>query len=239
MEASDTVLGGRVSLAQPPAGYRAAIDPILLAACCPAGNGQMVLDAGCGVGTAGLCVAERTGCDVDGIELQDHMAALARLNLVANGVAGRVFTGSIMHPPGDVAQLRYDHVLCNPPYLPAGYGSAPDAAETHEGEAKLADWVRFCARRVAPGGSMIFIHRADRLPELLAELSAQLGAVAIFPLWPRVGEAARRVIVGGIRGRNTPPRLLAGLTLHESDGRYTSQAQAILGDAEPIQLWPA
>jgi tRNA1(Val) A37 N6-methylase TrmN6 len=220
MTSNDTILGGRVTLAQPQTGYRAAIDPVLLAACCPARAGQTVLDAGCGVGTAGLCVAARTSCGADGVELQPGMAQLARANREANGVAGRVFTASIMQPPGEVTGTKYDHVICNPPYLTAGYGSGTPTPETHEGDAKLTDWVTFCAKRVSA-------------------MSVQLGAIAIFPFWPRAGEAATRVIVGGIKGRRTPSCLLAGLVLHESGGRYTQQAQAILSDAEPILLWPA
>ena len=55
----DSVLGGRVTLHQPAVGYRVAIDPILLAAACPAEPGERVVDLGCGVGTAALCLARR------------------------------------------------------------------------------------------------------------------------------------------------------------------------------------
>ncbi|MBF0374243.1 MAG: methyltransferase, partial [Alphaproteobacteria bacterium] len=48
----DTLLDGRVRLRQPTHGYRAAIDPVFLAAAVPAGAGQRVLDAGCGAGAA-------------------------------------------------------------------------------------------------------------------------------------------------------------------------------------------
>ena len=55
----DTLLGGRVKLRQPRHGYRAAIDPVLLAAAVPAGHGDTVLDIGCGAGAAGLCILSR------------------------------------------------------------------------------------------------------------------------------------------------------------------------------------
>jgi tRNA1(Val) A37 N6-methylase TrmN6 len=40
----DAFLGGRIHLWQPRAGYRAGIDPVLLAACVPARSGQNVLE---------------------------------------------------------------------------------------------------------------------------------------------------------------------------------------------------
>ncbi|HEY9537406.1 MAG TPA: methyltransferase, partial [Kiloniellaceae bacterium] len=45
----DAFLGGRVKLRQPEVGYRAAIDPVLLAAAVPAVAGERVADLGCGV----------------------------------------------------------------------------------------------------------------------------------------------------------------------------------------------
>src|SRR3546814_2433427 len=45
----DAFLGGRVKLRQPEVGYRAAIDPVLLAAAVTAVAGERVADLGCGV----------------------------------------------------------------------------------------------------------------------------------------------------------------------------------------------
>ena len=52
----DAFLDGRIRLWQPVAGYRAATDPVLLAAFVPARPGQRVLDLGCGAGAA--CAAD-------------------------------------------------------------------------------------------------------------------------------------------------------------------------------------
>ena len=50
----DAFLGGKLHLKQPRRGYRAGVDPVLLAAAVPAQAGQSVLDLGCGVGAAAL-----------------------------------------------------------------------------------------------------------------------------------------------------------------------------------------
>ena len=235
----DRLLNGRVTLHQPFTGYRAAIDPVLLAAACPAGAGETVLDAGCGVGAAALCLMARVECRVTGIEIQPAMAELATRNARENGWNERFEVINASIPiMAKVKQARFDHVICNPPYLPEGYGAGKPSPANHEGEAKLADWITFATRRVKEGGSVVFIHRADRLDELLPLMSARLGALVVFPLWPHAGETAKRVIVGGIKGRKTPMRLAAGMVLHNAEGGYTGEANAVLRDAQSIVLWP-
>ncbi|HEY2110716.1 MAG TPA: methyltransferase, partial [Dongiaceae bacterium] len=54
----DAILGGLLRLRQPAKGLRTGIDPVFLAAAAPATKGR-VLDLGCGVGTAALCLARR------------------------------------------------------------------------------------------------------------------------------------------------------------------------------------
>ncbi len=81
----DRLLGGRVMFRQPVDGYRAAIDPVFLAAAVPAQNGQSILDVGSGAGAASLCLATRVpGLRIFGIEMQPALVALARDNIAAN-----------------------------------------------------------------------------------------------------------------------------------------------------------
>ena len=77
----DAFLGGKLRLRQPRRGYRAGIDPVLLAASVPARPGQSVLDLGCGAGAAALCLAARVGgLRLAGLERQADYAELARAN---------------------------------------------------------------------------------------------------------------------------------------------------------------
>jgi tRNA1Val (adenine37-N6)-methyltransferase len=77
----DAFLGGRLHVWQPARGYRAGTDPVFLAAACPARSGEHVLELGCGVGVASLCLAARVeGLALTGVERQVDYAALARRN---------------------------------------------------------------------------------------------------------------------------------------------------------------
>lgn len=240
---TDTVLGGRVILRQPLDGYRVAIDPILLAAACPAVAGETLVDLGCGIGTAALCVARRVpGVRCVGIDLQPVLIAFARENATANHLADRVrfLDGDILDAQSPIYAERADQVIVNPPYLPRHRATVSEnpikALANVEGAADLPAWVAAAARVVKPGGRVTFVHRADRLPELLAQLGSRCGGIAILPLHPKAGAAAHRAIVTGRLEQRLPAILLPGLVLHQADGSFSPALQAILRDGTALPM---
>ena len=239
----DTLLGGRVRLRQPAEGYRAAIDPVLLAAAVPAGGRETVLDIGCGAGAAMLCLAARVpACRVTGLELQPALARLAGDNVALNGFAERVASvrGDLLSPPPRLAPASFDHAMANPPFLDPATATRPPhagkAAANVEGEADLAAWVGFALTMVRSKGTVIFVHRADRLETLMAALAGRAGEIVVFPLWPGAGKPAKRVLVRARKGVAKPTRLAAGLVLHQADGRYTEAAEAVLRGGAGLEL---
>ncbi len=132
----------------------------------------------------------------------------------------------------------YDLVMANPPYHREGtVRTAPDRGRAHVmQDGGLAAWVRFFATMTAPKGAVTVIHRADALTELLPLLARSFGAIGVFPLFPKPGEAATRVIVRAEKGRRAGLTLLQGLVLHEPDGRYTARAEAVLRGGEGLDF---
>ena len=238
----DAFLCGRLHLWQPQKGYRAATDPVLLAAACPAEAGQRVLDLGCGVGAASLCLAVRVpGLAHWGLEVQTEYSDLARRNAVENGVEIQVITGDLTAMPSEL-RVGFDHVIANPPWYPRGGSPSPVQGRDKalRAELPLADWVTAASKRLDPGGILTMILGADGLPEVLSALGTRLGSASVLPLAAREGRPALRVILRAKKGGRAAFRLLAPLILHNGpahDGdreSYTARANDILRNGAPL-----
>ena len=239
----DGFLGGRLTITQPKSGYRAGVDPVFLAAAVPARTGERVLDLGCGVGTAALCLGARIkGLTLTGLEIQPDYAALAEENAAANGIALSVVRGDVLAMPAELRAESFDHVLTNPPYFETARRTpAEDAGrEAAMAGGNLRAWCDAGLRRLKPGGWLCVIQVPEQLPSLLAELEGR-AAIRIQPLAPRDGRDASRVIVLARKGGGTPASLAAPTILHRGDRHetdresYTDAAQAVLRDGAP---WP-
>ncbi|MCB1407000.1 MAG: methyltransferase [Rhodobacteraceae bacterium] len=240
----DVFLGGALTIWQPRIGYRAATDPVFLAAAVTARPGHHVLELGCGVGVALLALGRRVpGLTLAGVERQDQYAALARRNAAENDLSARIETADIAALPASLKR-GFDHVLINPPYYPPTAPAAANAARAAalREETPLGDWVDVALKRLKPGGHLTVIHLAERLPALLAALDGRAGAVVVKPLCARAGRAAGRVIVRARKGALGPFRLLAPLILHDGshharDGNdFSAAAQALLRDGRAM-IW--
>jgi tRNA1(Val) A37 N6-methylase TrmN6 len=232
----DKLLGGKLRFTQPADGYRAAIDPVLLAAA--AGAPVKALDLGCGAGAAMLCLLARVdSAQAVGVEIDPELGDLARENIAANDFAARARIVD-----GDAAafgETGFDLIMVNPPYLdPARADPSPHARKRKadmEGELDLAAWVKAAKRAAAPKAHILFVQRADRLADLLAAMKG-LGELVVFPLWPKAGEPAKRVLVRTRLGSKAPLILARGLVLHGPDGKFSAAADSILRDGGELPL---
>lgn len=243
----DDFLGGRIKIWQPKKGYRAATDPVFLAAAVNAKSGQSVLELGCGAGTALTCLCYRVkGLHGFGLELQPEYADLARRNASENNLPLSIHTGSLLEMPAALREISFDHVFVNPPFYNPSATSAPhDAGRDtahREGEATLEDWVSIGLKRLKPKGYFTIIHRTERLGDILCALDGKAGDVTILPLSARTGRDAGRIIVQARKGAGGPLKLRAPLVLHSGEmhtqdqDSFRSDVRKILRDAQPIVM---
>ena len=222
----NTVLGGQVQLLQPVDGYRASIDPILLAAACHPTHDTKMADFGCGVGTIGLCLKHfEPNLNLTGYEIQPDLADLAMKNSINSHI--RIRNENIE----GVAENAYDHIVMNPPYyeeganVPSPHGSI---ATAHTG--RLDDWFAAARHGLVKGGYLSAILPATRFDDVRKLCRRhQFGQMQLMPIYPKFDLPAKRIIFQVRLNKTRETVIHAGLTLHSGAGRnYTDTAQAIL-----------
>jgi tRNA1(Val) A37 N6-methylase TrmN6 len=232
---SDRILGGRLVLFQPKQGYRAGLDAALLAAACDAGPGARVLEPGCGAGGALLAAAaRRRDSSFTGLERDPQALDLARRNLDANGLGERIelISGDVAAGFAALGAPPFDAALCNPPFFddPSRLRRPdPSRSGAHMDDEGLQVWIGFLLKAVREGGTIMLIHRADRLGDILALLAPKAGSIRIRPVQPFAEAPAKRVLVRATKTGKAPLELLAPLVLHDRSGaKHTPEAEAIL-----------
>jgi tRNA1(Val) A37 N6-methylase TrmN6 len=244
----DGALGGRLRLKQPRRGHRIGHDAILLAAACPAREGERVVELGAGVGAAGLAVALRVpGTMVTLVEIDAGLAALAVENARLNGLAARVRAAVLdvaaparVFAAAGLAPESVARVLMNPPFNdPARQRGSPDQRRRLAHAAPggtLGAWIKTAARLLHPRGTLTLIWRADGLADVVRALDPTFGAPTLLPVHSKAGEPAIRILLRATKASRAPLVLLPGLVLNDGAGRPTVQSEAVLraGAALPL-----
>jgi tRNA1(Val) A37 N6-methylase TrmN6 len=236
---TDAFLGGKLSILQPEKGFRAGQDSVLLGAAVSSAS-RRLLDLGAGAGVAALvAMAHNPSLSAVLAERNLEMAAFARANVAGNGMEARAHVLELdATVPGKErvsAGLDHDHftsVIANPPFFADAEGThAPQASRAqarHMQADTLALWVRTAASAAGRDGEIIFIHRAEALPSLLAAFASRFGEIAILPIAARPGEKATRVLIKARRNSRAPLQLLAPFVLHHGNGNgFQPEAEAI------------
>ena len=235
---NDYLLNRQIKIFQPINGYRASTDAVILSSLVnKVKSGDKILDVGSGTGAISLCLAARfrdKEPQITGLELQPELADLSNQSAAANGfshflnyINADIRTTKTLLPP-----CSYSHVISNPPYsdhdMPSPNQSKAFAHNLHN--FNLTSWIKFCIKMTAPKGFIYLINRTEAITEILATLYGKAGNIKIIPLFSKSGQNAKRVMVIAEKDSKAPASILPGLTVHTSDGNYTSQAYQILRD---------
>ena len=151
-------------------GFPLGQDTLLLGRFATLRRGGRVCDLGCGAGALPLLLlARESSLDLSGVELDGEAAALARRNLAENGLSGVIWTGDLRRVREQFPAGRFDLVVSNPPYFPAGSGESGGSARM-ELCCTLTQVCAAAAFLLKNGGRFALVHRPERLAGLMEAL---------------------------------------------------------------------
>ena len=241
----DSFLGGGIEIWQPKKGYRAGIDPILLAASVNVSAGQKVLDLGCGVGTASFAIGYRVkNVELYGIEIQKVFADLADLNSKENGIEFQVECTNISKLSSNITSKNFDHVIANPPYFDrkSSVRGINLTKEKSFGDTRpISEWLKVAAKRAKPKGFVHFIVRSDRLMEIFTNMPNSLGSLVITPIISRKNQNAKLTILHAKKNGRAGFIISSPIILHplKSDSRkkYVPKVDKVLRNGASLINW--
>lgn len=235
-ERIDVLQGAGIRIIQSASVFAFSLDAVLLAAFAQVKRTSRVVDLAAGNGAVGLFLARRTQKPVTLIELQPRLADMAVRSVRLNDLPNvDVHTADLKNAAAIVPKDSVDVVTCNPPYFkvtPASKTNPNDhlALARHELTTNFQTVCETTASLLKYQGKAFFVHRPDRLAELLATMAAaDLAPKRVRFIHPKADREANMVLLEGIRsGKPAGMRILPPLVVYGADGQYGEEVQHLL-----------
>ena len=233
---TDYFLGKKVTLNQSKTGLRATSDSVLVSALVSPKSNETVLDVGAGNGIIGCCICARTPCRMTAIEIQPDLCCLIETNARLNNQNIQIIQHDIFKKDDPLKGKTFHHVVTNPPF----YENTGKPRQNKEQKTAyvqnfdLSKWLEYCLKHLRSNGSFNLIHRPELLPQILPVLIPKLGNIEIFPVVPKQGDNAKRVLIRGYLSKKGPVSLRFPLIMHTKNNRPSKSAEKILRLGEKI-----
>lgn len=224
----------RLHIAQPPSGYRYAIDALILARQVRPAAGAHIMDIGTGCGVIALVLARNyPHIRITGVEIQEELAGMAAANAADNCMTDRIrierqdirMIDSSQSAPADL-------ITCNPPHTARSAGRinplSQKAIARHEIMMGLDDLLAAAGRLLKKNGRLITIYPARRMPEVLRKMqTAGLEPKILRLIHFKPDRPAARFLVEAVKGGQSGTHVLPPLFMQNINGAYTPEARAI------------
>lgn len=230
---TEEFLWNGVTMHNPSDVFRLSADSVVLADFAAPERGAALCDLGCGTGALLLMLlANDPALRAVGVELQPEAAALAEENLRRNGFDGcRVIKGDLREIRTLLPANGFRCVVSNPPFFPAD--SIPPKSEAlalarTEKACTSEDLCAAAAWLLTSGGHFCFVHRPERLQELLVCLDRHRFALKRMQFVRHQGHSRRSLVLldavlDGGSGLACPDDII----LYNADGTPTEDCRRI------------
>lgn len=182
-----------------------------------------ILDIGTGAGALILYASQKTKAKIAGIEIQKERYEQAKLNVEINQLTDQIEV--IYGDVKDYQSKSFDCIISNPPFFKVTNESKlsesiEDQIARHEIHLTLEEFAKHASRLLKYGGKLFFIHRPDRLSELITTLKKyHLEVKRIRFVHPYVTDKANHVLIeaskNGHAGLKIEPPLIVYDKRHE------------------------
>lgn len=238
-ERVDSLLAENLQIIQSADVFSFSLDAVLLADFVKSVSrpDRKAVDLCAGNGAVGLFISKKFAGRIDQVEIQSRLAGMNQRSLELNGLTDRikVYNRDLKDAFSFLEKDSYDVVTCNPPYfktLPQSKKNPNQylALARHEIAVTLEDTVKVTSGLLKTGGKAYYVHRPDRLIEILETMQAhRLAPKRIKLIYPKQGRDANMVLIEAIKdGKSDGLKFLPPVITYTDQNEYTPTIKEIL-----------
>lgn len=211
--------------------FNFSLESLLIPRFCILKKKMKIIDFCTGNAPIPLVLSTLTDSEIIGVEIQKEIYALATESVKINGLEERI---SILNE--DVKKLpdlfetdTFDLITCNPPYFKVNESSNLNdnyikTVARHEVMLTLNDIFAVSRKLLKNNGSVVMVHRTDRLSEILTLMTNNnLQPKRIRFIYPKEGKESNLVLIDAKKNGKIGVKVLPPLYCHNDDGSYTSE----------------
>lgn len=204
---------------------------------CVLKNNMKIIDFCTGNAPIPMILSTLTDSNIIGVELQKEIYNLAVQSVKINNLEDRItlLNMNVLDIFNVYETDSFDLITCNPPYFRVNEFSNLNnnmikSIARHEIEIKLEDICRISKKLLKNNGSLVLVHRTDRLSEIINMLlKYNLQPKRIRFLYPKELENSNLVLIDARKNGNVGLKVLPPLICHNMDGSYTKEVLDMFG----------
>lgn len=213
------------------------IDAVLIANFAKVKKNDNVVDIGTGNGIISLILAAKKNPNsIRAIEIQEHMANMAKRNVILNDFEQIIKVDNIDLKEASIFYGKdiFDVVVTNPPYSNKGCGKQNiEDAKTiarHEVKCNLEDVIKTSFDILKHRGKFFMVHRPDRIVDILYFMREyNIEPKYLRFVHPSIDKRPSMVLIEGSKCGGKELKVLEPLYVYDQNGNYTQEIKNIYG----------
>ncbi len=198
---------------------------------------KKILDMCTGNAPIPLILSTKTDAKIYGVELQKEVYDLAKETIKINNLENQIelINDNIKNLKKIFDTETFDIITCNPPYFKKKNDSIINenkikSIARHELEMELEDVMIISKALLKNEGSLVLVHRTDRLIEIIELMKKHnIEPKRMRLIYPKVNAESNLVLIDGRKNGKEGLKILPPLYIHNDDSSYTSEVLEMFG----------
>lgn len=198
---------------------------------------KKILDMCTGNAPIPLILSMKTDAKIYGVELQKEVYDLAKETIKINNLDNQIelISDNIKNLKKIFDTETFDIITCNPPYFKKKDDSIINENKVksiarHEIEMELEDVMIISKALLKNEGSLVLVHRTDRLIEIIELMKKHnIEPKRMRLIYPKINMESNLVLIEGRKNGKEGLKILPPLYIHNDDSSYTSEVLEMFG----------